>query len=135
LRWALAVLGLSLVFVGLMGGVWGLFHNYMEAATYHAWESALYLRAMDGDGEAGEKVVRQKAGQEVYPGPKGANSVDWRLVVLGLAFFALGGGLLVQAIALPGGPVQFGGGGAAPGGDAPQAGGVEGSPPPTGIRR
>jgi hypothetical protein len=105
-----------------LGGVWGLFHNYVEAATYHAWQAELHLRAMDGNGEAGEKVFRQKQGQDIYPGPKGTNSIDWPVVVLGFALFALGGSLLVRAIVLPGGPVQFGGGGAAPGGDAPQAG-------------
>jgi hypothetical protein len=135
LCWAFALLGSSLVFVGLMGGVWGLFHNYVEAATYHPWEAELHLRARDGDGEAGEKVVRQRAGQEIYPGPKGANSVDWPWVVLGFAMFALGGSMLVRAIVVSGWPVQFGGGGDVPGGDAPQAGRVEGPPPPTGIRK
>jgi hypothetical protein len=86
-----------------MAGVWGLFHNYVKAATYHAWEAELHLRARDGDGEAGLKILRQKHGQEIYPGPKGANSVDWPLVVLGFALFALGGGLLVRTTVLPGG--------------------------------
>ena len=135
LRWTFAVLGLGLIFMGLMVGVWGLFHNYVEAATYHAWEAELYLRARDGDDEAGEKVVRQKAGQEIYPGSKGATSVDWPMVVLSLVLFALGGSLLVRAIVPPAHRVRFGSGGDAPGGDAPQAGSVEGSPPPTGIRR
>ena len=119
LRWTFAVLGLGLIFMGLMVGVWGLFHNYVEAATYHAWEAELYLRARDGDGEAGEKVVRQKAGQEIYPGPKGATSVDWPMVVLSLVLFALGGSLLVRAIVPPAHRVRFGSGGDAPGGDAP----------------
>jgi hypothetical protein len=101
LRWTLVVFGLGLLFMGLMLGVWGVFHNEVEAANYHAWEAELYLRAKDGDGEASEKVVRQNAGQEIYPGPKGATSVDWPMLVLSLVLFALGGSLLVRGIALP----------------------------------
>jgi hypothetical protein len=52
------LLGSSLIFAGLLVGVWRLFHHSMEAAIYRAWEAELYLRAMDGDGEAGEQVFR-----------------------------------------------------------------------------
>jgi hypothetical protein len=94
------------MFAGLLVGVWGLFHNYAEAATYQSWQADLRLRAMNGDGKAGEKLILQENGIDIYPGPKGAASIDWPFVVLGFALFVLGGGALVRTIVLSGGQVR-----------------------------